>query len=767
MDRASLKLYCRGRGRLSDSSIKLSKDFHEISVEDPLGKDPTVTYDLYRVFIETPQEEVFEISTRPILENVQDGYDGLVIVYGPTGSGKSYTLFGREADKGIFYRVIQAALEESEKISSTKEIQILVTALELFGTNIRDLGLAYKDPHAINIFVSQQLEISELNGRVTIPNAFESHIKNVDDSISFAQSINDMRAALEAKQGKYVEKTHTIISIKLKQKFKGTSWDQFSESCIFLVELPGSEKPKQRKGQEFYESLNATSSFHAIAKCLSSLNSITHFSDHKITRILENSLRGSSMIALIGCVNVDKENNDETLRTLSYIDKCRPTSGITQFGDSTNADLTIKLLQDDRASLKDRLKRLELNQEEQLHKIVALLGVESEIDSLLQASAGSKDMQKLAAQREAVLKVDQLSKKNKELEKRAEENSKVLEKIKKLEFKKQEASLRQILEHKDELNKYLDFIEETKAAHDHNTKTQIETKTYELNEMLRNSEKLLEEKMKIMKKLPKNITGSMSFPDAQDVKELGKQEITKEFTIKLNEQERNIQHHFECVNKKFESQLQQRDDMMESVKKNYEEYKKNSDCEYEVIKKEIKLLFDVVKGQRHVINNIQSGIYNQHMSKIEFPESIIPEFPNEKTFPDLFAEIKLKPSASTVHQIKALKNDIKKSSLINNPALFYDIIELEETDSRKLVQQLRDLYKESVNEIEKIEEEENNAKIQLETTKTKLQQSIDEKFRFKELYINEIKKQNDMRSYINQQKTLKRSSTLNSRFKIS
>lgn len=635
MDRTSLKLYCRGKGRLSDSSIKLSKDFHEISVEDPLGKDPTVTYDLYRVFIETPQEEVFEISTRPILDHVLDGYDGLVIVYGPTGSGKSYTLFGREADKGIFYRVIQAALEESEKISSTKEIQILITALELFGTSIRDLGLAYKDPHAINIFTSQQLEISELNGRVTIPNACESHIKNVEDSISFAQSINDMRAALEAKQGKYVEKTHTIISIKLKQKFKGTSWDQFSESCIFLVELPGSEKPKQRKGQEFYESLNATSSFHAIAKCLSSLNSITtHFSDHKITRILENSLRGNSMIALIGCINVDKENNDETLRSLSYIDKCRPSSGTTQFGDSTNADLTIKILQDERASLKDRLKRLETNQEEQLHKIVALLGVESEIDSLLQASAGSKDMQKLAAQREAVLKVDQLSKKNKELEKRADENSRVLEKIEKMEFKRQEASLRQILEHKDELNKYLDFIEETKAAHDYSAKTQIETKTYELNEMLRNSEKLLEEKMTIMKRLPKNIKGSILLPDAQDVKELGKQEITKEFTMKLNEQEKNIQHHFECINKKFEAQLQQRDDMMENVKKQFEEYKKGTDSEYEMLKKEIKALFEVVKGQRHVINNIQSGIYNQHMSKIEFPESIIPEFPNEKTFPE-------------------------------------------------------------------------------------------------------------------------------------
>lgn len=634
MDRSSLKLYCRGKGRLEDSSVKLSKDYHEISIKDTQNKDPTVTHDFHRVFIETPQEEVFEISTRPILDHVLDGYDGLILLYGPTGSGKTFTLFGTESDKGIFYRVIQGALEDSDKIISTKEIQILATAIELFGTSVRDLGLAYKDPHAINIFSSQQLEISEINGRVSIPNACECLIKNQEEAFSFIHSINDMRISLEAKQGKYVDKAHTILCLKLKQKFKGSSWDQFSESCIFLVELPGSEKPKERKGQEFYESLGATSSFHAIAKCLVSLNSITtHFSDHKITRILENTFRGNSMIALIGCISLYKECNDETLRTLSYMEKCRPLAGSSNFGESANADFTIKILQDDRAAIKERLRKLELSQEDQLKKLVEILGVESDIDNILQASAGSKDMQKLAAQREAVLKVDQLAKRNKELEKRAEENQKVLEKIKKMDFKKQEANLRQILETKDELNKLLEILEENKATQNFNIKTQIQTKTYEINEMLKNSEILLEEKMAIMNKLPKNLTSTLTLPDVQDVKELGKNEIVKEYTKKLAGQEKNLQEHFERINKKFETQLQQRETMIEEVKSNYERCKIDKENEYEALKKEIKAMFEVVKAQKKVIDNIKNGEYNQHMLKVDFPDRIVPEFPSEKTFP--------------------------------------------------------------------------------------------------------------------------------------
>ena len=634
MDRSTLKIFVRAKGKSDDSSIILSKDLHEITIMDPLNKYPPQIFDYYRVFVESSQEEVFEISCRPIVDHVLDGFDGLILAYGPSGTGKSHTIIGTESDKGIYYRTILGILKEAEKISTQKDMIITVSIIELFGSHIRDIGLCYKDPHSVNLIPTHHLEISEINGRVCVPQATEYSIKTVEDASNIIQQVHDMRITLEAKMGKYIDKASLIISVKIKQKYKTSAWDQFTESVLFIVELAGSEKPKERKGQDFYDSINASSSFHAISKCLSNLNSISsNFSDHKLTRILENSFKNNSMIALIGTINCDKNFNEETGRTLNFLDKCKAAASSIVFGESSNTDSTIKLLQDERAALKEKLKRIETSQEDQLKKIVEVLGVESDIDSLLQASAGSKELQKLAAQRDAVAKVDILFRKNREMEKRLDENKKLLEKIKKIDIQTQEKHLRQVLEIKDELNRLKDLQEEAKSLNDHTTKSQVETKTFELNEMLMNSQKLLNEKVGILNKLPKTIVSTISLPNIQDVKDFGKSEMIKEYNFKLNQQEKDNKAHLQSIKKKFEMHYKQREDTLAEIQKNFESFKLSKENEISMLGKETKQLFDIIKFQKNVLNGIKSGEYNQHITNIEFPEAILPEFPTQKTFP--------------------------------------------------------------------------------------------------------------------------------------
>ena len=124
--------------------------------------------------------------------------------------------------------------------------------------------------------------------------------------------------------------------------------------------------------------------------------------------------------------------------------------------------------------------------------------MDTDIDTLLEATQGSKELLKIASQKDAVNRVEALSRRNREIEKRVEENKKVLEKIKKIDFQTQEKHLRQVLEIKDELNRFKDMLEECKASHDYNTKSQVQTKTIELNDKLANSPKLLDEKLKII-----------------------------------------------------------------------------------------------------------------------------------------------------------------------------------------------------------------------------------------------------------------------------
>ena len=46
------------------------------------------------------QEEVYSICAQPIVLSVLEGYNGSVIAYGQTGTGKTHTIEGTEAEGG-------------------------------------------------------------------------------------------------------------------------------------------------------------------------------------------------------------------------------------------------------------------------------------------------------------------------------------------------------------------------------------------------------------------------------------------------------------------------------------------------------------------------------------------------------------------------------------------------------------------------------------------------------------------------------------------
>ena len=54
-------------------------------------KDQTFAFD--RVFDETTtQGDVYEATTKPLLDSVMDGYNATVFAYGATGCGKTHTI---------------------------------------------------------------------------------------------------------------------------------------------------------------------------------------------------------------------------------------------------------------------------------------------------------------------------------------------------------------------------------------------------------------------------------------------------------------------------------------------------------------------------------------------------------------------------------------------------------------------------------------------------------------------------------------------------
>jgi len=51
--------------------------------------------------VRAPQEEIYNLTTRNLVDGVLEGFNATVFSYGATGSGKTYTMIGDTNNPGI------------------------------------------------------------------------------------------------------------------------------------------------------------------------------------------------------------------------------------------------------------------------------------------------------------------------------------------------------------------------------------------------------------------------------------------------------------------------------------------------------------------------------------------------------------------------------------------------------------------------------------------------------------------------------------------
>ncbi len=87
---------------------------------------------------------------KPLVEHVRQGYNGCCFAYGPTGSGKTYSMFGREADttnnsmRGIIPRAADQLFKTTNETTQSpgSKVSFFVSFLEINLEQLRDLGWA-------------------------------------------------------------------------------------------------------------------------------------------------------------------------------------------------------------------------------------------------------------------------------------------------------------------------------------------------------------------------------------------------------------------------------------------------------------------------------------------------------------------------------------------------------------------------------------------------------------------------------------------------
>ena len=307
-------------------SIDLKNNFLQIQKEYD-----TKSFNYDHIYPEdSNQEEIFEETSKNVVQSVLNGYNGTIFAYGQTGTGKTYTMVGEfrnEKNKGIIPRAFDYIFESVKQDNEHK-----------YNISTQDCA--------------EQFHKGEKN-RVT-----ESTIMNKDSSRSHAILIAKIEKSIVFSKEKLDE-----LRKESNEKIKAER--VMTNSYLYLVDLAGSERVKKTKAVEMRleEAKKINFSLLTLGKCINALaegnTTFISYRESVLTRLLQESLGGNAKTSLIVTVSPSSYNADETVSSLNFAQRAMKVKNKPIQNVSVDYHALYIKLQEDFDKLNDQYAELE------------------------------------------------------------------------------------------------------------------------------------------------------------------------------------------------------------------------------------------------------------------------------------------------------------------------------------------------------------------------------------------------------------------------
>ncbi|KAH0847462.1 kinesin motor protein [Fonsecaea pedrosoi] len=286
-------------------------------------KDQTFGFD--RIFDENAsQGEVYEATTRPLLDSVLDGYNATVFAYGATGCGKTHTITGTAQEPGIIFSAMKELFERVQEQSSEKITEISLSYLEIYNETIRDL--------LVPSTVRGGLMLREdSNQAVSVAGLSSHHPQSVEEVMEMIVRGNEMRTMSPTEANATSSRSHAVLQINVAQKDRNAGVEEpHTMATLSIIDLAGSERASATKnrGERLLEGANINKSLLALGSCINALcdprkRNHVPYRNSKLTRLLKFSLGGNCKTVMIVCVSPSSAHFDETQNTLRYANRAK------------------------------------------------------------------------------------------------------------------------------------------------------------------------------------------------------------------------------------------------------------------------------------------------------------------------------------------------------------------------------------------------------------------------------------------------------------
>ncbi|KAJ4292851.1 tubulin-dependent ATPase kip3 [Collariella sp. IMI 366227] len=292
----------------------------------PMGKkvkDQVFAFD--KIFDQNSnQSDVYEGTTRGLLDSILDGYNATVFAYGATGCGKTHTITGTSQQPGIIFLTMQELFEKIQDRSDEKTTEVSLSYLEIYNETIRDLLVPGGSKQGLMLR-------EDSNQAVTVAGLTSHHPRDVQEVMDMIVQGNEYRTVSPTAANAVSSRSHAVLQINIAQKDRNADVNEpHTMATLSIIDLAGSERASATKnrGERLLEGANINKSLLALGSCINALcdprkKNHVPYRNSKLTRLLKFSLGGNCKTVMIVCVSPSSEHFDETQNTLRYANRAK------------------------------------------------------------------------------------------------------------------------------------------------------------------------------------------------------------------------------------------------------------------------------------------------------------------------------------------------------------------------------------------------------------------------------------------------------------
>ncbi|KAJ9076631.1 Kinesin- motor protein, variant 2 [Entomophthora muscae] len=325
-----------------------------------------------------------------MLEEVIKGFNCTILAYGHTGTGKTFTIEGNlgsngvvlDADAGVIPRTLHNLFHRLEE--DQPKFSVRMSMLELYNEEANDLLSLKSSPQKLML-------TNDANNKLQISGIEEELIEDTAAGIALLQRGSAKRHTTFTKCNVTSSRSHCIVTITL--RLKGST-SAVREGKLHIADLAGAENTKVSgaSNQRAREAGSINQSLLTLNRVISALaassrNKSQHipYRESKLTRILTDSLGGSSKTCFIATVAPTRSCLDESISTLRYATTAMKVTNILVANKAMSPSLLVKELEAENALLRQKLLGTsEKNPHSEINRL--LYEIQAEKDKLHQSS---------------------------------------------------------------------------------------------------------------------------------------------------------------------------------------------------------------------------------------------------------------------------------------------------------------------------------------------------------------------------------------------